>query len=125
MEKYAHDGKFQLIGNKMSMTDFTTFEYAATTIGRSDKSSQEDRTTLGTIRRYGIVAEAIIMMGGLAGELKSGGIKIGSANTPVVDDDEEGSVDVQVNVNEVKRYIKLTKDSLEDIYNVVKPILNL
>ena len=37
---------------------------------------------IGTIRRYGIVADAIIMIGGLSGELKSGGVKIGgNSNT--------------------------------------------
>ena len=42
------------------------------------------------------------------------------------DDDSENETDkkLTVNITEVKKYIKLSKDSLEDIYTIVKPILN-
>lgn len=42
------------------------------------------------------------------------------------DDDIENETDkkLTVNISEVKKYIKLSKDSLEDIYTIVKPILN-
>ena len=71
------------------------------------------------------------MAGGLAAELRSGGIKVagggGPANgAPIDEDAEEDDVDEvkKVNAKEVKRYIKLSKDSLSDVYRIVGPILN-
>ena len=113
----------------MTGNNFKNLENAATIMVRSEALSQEDKTTLGTIRRYGIVADALIMLGGLAGELKSGGIKTtyggGEINKDLDDDDETDTKDeTKLNTSEVKKYLKLSKDSLQDIYNVVKPVLN-
>lgn len=127
MEADASAGDFQAVGDKLSAKNFKGLENAATIMVRSDALTADEKTTLGTIRRYGIVADALIMLGGLAGELKSGGIKINyGGDSPIQTsiEDEEAEEETSLNVAEVKRYIKLSKDSLQDIYNVVKPILN-
>ena len=82
--------------------------------------------TLGTIKRYGVVADAIIMLGGLIGELKAGGYVIGNNNTGGIvdsenDDDESGSL--AVNADEARRYLKLFKESLSDICRIANTLL--
>lgn len=127
MESDASAGDYQAVADKLSAKNFKALENAATVMVRSDALTSDEKTTLGTIRRYGIVADALIMLGGLAGELKSGGMKITyGGDSPIqksIEDDETEEAS-SLNVAEVKRYIKLSKDSLQDIYNVVKPILN-
>ena len=127
METDATAGDYQAVADKLSAKNFKALENAATVMVRSDALTSDEKTTLGTIRRYGIVADALIMLGGLAGELKSGGIKVTyGGESPIqkgIEDDEAEEETTTLNVAEVKRYIKLSKDSLQDIFNVVKPIL--
>ena len=78
------------------------------------------------IGRYGLVADAIIMIGGLTSELRAGGIYVGSSSSNVngIEDDEDNEDDDSkanktINYNEVKKYIKLSRDSLADIYKII------
>ena len=84
---------------------------------------------MGTIKRYGIVADALIMLGGLTAELRSGGVKSVGNGKPVdklsasIDEEEEEEEDgkdddKRVNASEVKRYLKLSKDAISDICKI-------
>jgi len=83
---------------------------------------------LGTIKRYGIVADALIMQGGLIAELRSGGINIpGELKNDIVsfdEDQDDSSDDVAkvVNASEVKKYLKLLKDSIADICKIANSL---
>ena len=138
MDALWADKKWQAIGDILSRPEFQTFETAATTLTRSEYLNAEDRVALGTIKRYGVVADAIIMIGGLGAELKAGGVKVAGGGAPINgppieedeegdDDDDEGGAKEQgagkVNFVEVKKYIKLSRDSLADIYRIVSPVL--
>lgn len=131
MDVLADKKDFQAIGDMLSTPSFQKFESAATVLVRSDAISADDKVALGTIKRYGVVADYIIMSGGLMAELRSGGIKVagagGPANgAPIDDDDDENDSEKTKTVNEkeVKRYIKLSIDSLSDVAKIVLPILS-
>ena len=119
-------GAYQAIGDKLSTSAFTTIDVAFTTIVRSDDLTQDEKTTLGTIRRFGIVADAIIMLGGLGGELRAGGVKVGgggsSMQAGIEDVEEDSDSPVEINGSEVKRYVQLSIDALQDIYTLVKKL---
>lgn len=84
---------------------------------------------LGTIKRYGVVADAIIMIGGIGAELKAGGLQVaGTASANSIEDEgsdeeEEENAPKRVNAGEVKRYAKLAAGSLEDILRIGNPVL--
>jgi len=127
MKDDASKGAYQAIGDKLSTPAFTGIDSAFTTMVRSDDLTQDEKTTLGTIRRFGIVADAIIMLGGLAGELRAGGVKVsgGGSSIQAGIEDEEGEANdepVEINASEVKRYVQLSIDALQDIYTVVKKL---
>lgn len=131
MEEAASKQEWQVIGDLLSTKPYMKFEDAATTLVRSDAVSAEDKQSLGTIKRYGLVADAIIMLGGLGAELKGAGIKVAGVEFQGIPDngDEEEEVEEEVkkprvNGGEVRRFIKLSKDALGDIYRIVAPILN-
>lgn len=132
MEKLASGGEYQKVADVYSTPTFSTLETAAGVLVRSEALSPDDKVTLGTIKRYGVVADALIMLGGLGSELRAGGIQVaggGGLQEAITedssdDDDENTSSDAPtVNGGEVKRYLKLSKDALGDIYKIVKPIL--
>ena len=131
MDALADKGDYQAIGDLLSSSSFQSFSDDATILTRSDLISAEDKVALGTIKRYGVVADYIIMAGGLAAELRAAGVKVagggGPANGAPIDEDaeEDGEDEVKkINAKEVKRYIKLSKDSLYDVYRIVGPILS-
>ena len=131
MDALADKGDYQAIGDLLSSSVFQSFSDDATILTRSDLISAEDKVALGTIKRYGVVADYIIMAGGLGAELRKAGIKVagggGPANGAPIDEDaeedEEEDEVKKVNAKEVKRYIKLSKDSLGDVFRIVGPIL--
>lgn len=131
MEEAAAKQEWQVIGDLLSTKPYMKFEEAATTLVRSDSVSAEDKQSLGTIKRYGLVADAIIMLGGLGAELKAAGVKVAGVEFQGIpdggdedDDEDEGEVKKpRVNGGEVRRFIKLSKDALGDIYRIVAPIL--
>lgn len=133
MEKAAKNGDYETVGKLMASNDFQNFENAATILVRSDQLTADEKVSLGTIKRYGVVADAIIMLGGINGELKAGGINYGPTTTTTLqksieddsdDDSEVDTSDVKVNPTELKKYISLSKGSFADIYKIVQPILS-
>ena len=84
--------------------------------------------------RYGVVADAIIMLGGLAEALRAGGVEVGAKGggykdqAAIIDEDEfEDSEDDEKKVvdgAEIKKYLKLSRGSLEDINRMTEPILS-
>jgi hypothetical protein len=132
MDSLVEKKDFQAIGDLLSTPAFQKFESAATVLVRSEALSADDKVALGTIKRYGVVADYIIMSGGLMAELRKGGVKVagagGPANgAPIEDEGEEEEEDEdskKVDASEVKRYIKLSVDSLSDVAKIVLPILS-
>ncbi|CAM9868868.1 unnamed protein product, partial [Choristocarpus tenellus] len=72
----------------------TGLEKAFVDLVTSNVLTSDDKVTVGTIRRYGLAADALIMMGGLMGALRD-------------EDRKEGT-----------RYLKLLKDSLDDVISI-------
>ena len=131
MEVAASKQEWQVIGDLISTKPYMKFEDAATALVRSDSISAEDKQSLGTIKRYGLVADAIIMLGGIGAELKAAGIKVAGVEFQGIpdggdeDDEEEDGEPKKPRVNggEVRRFIKLSRDALGDIYRIVQPIM--
>jgi hypothetical protein len=126
-ETYAKSKEWQKIGDILSTPPFLNLESNANIIVRSEGLSAEDKKTLGTIKRYGTVADAIIMVGGLSGELKAGGVKMkegGKLQEGIEDDGaEEEDEEKTINEQEVDKYIKLAKGSLNDVLSIAKKLL--
>jgi rubrerythrin len=129
MASLASEKKYTEIAALFDTTPFKKFEDACSVLTRSDQLSQEDRKSLGTIKRYGVVADAIIMLGGIKGELKQGNVKVsgtGGGLQKAIEDDEEDDEDedktIKVNYPEIQRFIKLSYDSIADIYRIVSQI---
>jgi len=130
MEKLGAKGDWESVAAILSTKPFLRFDQTANVLVRSDSISAEDKVALGTIKRYGVVADAIIMMGGLGAVLRAGGVK-GMAAAPsgyadqkaIVDDeadlDSDDDSPKQVNAAEAIKYIKLFKGSLADINRIV------
>lgn len=123
----ASKSEYQKIGDILSDKPFSNFDALMNILVRSQELSAEDKISLGTIKRYGVVADAIIMIGGLQGALKAGGIQISkqSGLQEEIEDDEDDDISTKVvDVAEVTKYIKLSQNSLNDIYKIVKRILD-
>ena len=152
IDTLAKEGNYDDIGKILATSDFQSIESASTVLVRSDALSADEKVTLedtssscvffhrielnlqvalGTIKRYGLVADALIMLGGLSAELKAGGIDY-TPKTPTLqqsieddEDDTSGSDETKsINGAEVRKYIGLSKGSLQDIFKIVQPILN-
>ena len=128
MEKLAKSAEWGKIAELLSSKIYTTLDQSYSVLVRSDLISSEDKVSLGTIKRYGVVADAIIMQGGLAAELRSGGLQVGGEQSKndieIEDDDEDEKSQKTVNPAEVKKYIKLFQGSLQDICRIGEPILS-
>ena len=128
MQKLAESSDWKGIVEILNSKSFTGLENAFTILVRSDAVSSEDKVSLGTIKRYGIVADALIMTGGLQAELRKGGYIIGSGESrleePISDEEEDDSQKPALDPDEVKKYIQLSKDSLSDICRIAVPILS-
>ena len=126
-DKLVEKKEFETIAEKLSSKPFQTFSDSCQTLVRSEVVSAEDKVALGTIKRYGVVADAIIMIGGIGAELKAGGYNVAGGDpkqTIEYDGDSEDGEKPEVNVSEVKRYTKLASGSLQDILRIGSPILN-
>ena len=113
METLSRESNFDAIGKIVANPDFLNFENAATLLVRSDLLTSDEKVSfiilcrqlfdyqlcrdlfqvaLGTIKRYGLVADALIMLGGLSAELKAGGIdympKTAALQASIEDEDE-------------------------------------
>jgi len=131
MSVLASEKKYNEISALFDTKPFLQFENACTLLTRSEQLSAEDRKALGTIKRYGVVADAIIMLGGIKGELKSGNVKVTDSGTSLQkaieddeddEDDEEDKTTIKVNYPEIQRFIKLSYDSIADIYRIASQV---
>ena len=72
----------------------------------------------------GLIADAIIMLGGVLTELRSGGIEVaggGGIGDAIVEEEEEGASPT-VNGGEVRRFLRLAKGSLEEIDRIASTL---
>ena len=132
LDALAAKSDWEAMGKLLSDPLFVQFDKTAGVLTRSDALSAEDKIALGTIKRYGITADVIIMIGGLGGVLRAGGVKSmavatgGYADQKAIEEDngdddeggEEGST--EVNAEEARKYAKLVKGSVNDILRIVK-----
>jgi hypothetical protein len=128
VESLADNKDADTIVKVLSDPSFQKFDQYCLTLTRSDAITPEDKVALGTIKRYGVVADAIIMIGGLGAEMEAGGYKIAgkvatqdSIEDEAADDDDELKV---INWPEVKRYCMLASSSVRDILRIGNPLLN-
>ena len=127
MDKLAAAKDYAGIAKLLNEKQFQELEPAFTTLVRSDAISSEDKVSLGTIKRYGTVADALIMLGGLSSELRAGGFEVAGEKPKLeqaIEDDEEPDENKSLDPAEVKKYIKLSRDSLNDICRIGLPVLN-
>jgi hypothetical protein len=131
IEKAGTD--YEKMGKILGEKCFTQFADNAYVLTRSAALTPEDKVALGTIKRYGVVADAIIMVGGLAEALRAGGIEVAgggggySDQAPIIDDSGDDDVDeeeLKVNPAEVKKYIKLSRGAFQDIDRITSAILS-
>jgi hypothetical protein len=132
MESMATSKEWTKIGKLLGDKCFTSFSDTAYILTKSDVITAEDKVALGTIKRYGVVADAIIMMGGLAEALRAGGIEVAgggggySDQAPIIDEEERDNDEPkEVDAQEVMKFIKLSKGSLEDINRISSPLLKM
>lgn len=140
MEVLAEKGEWESVGSLIEDKIFSDFDKTASVLVRSDKITAEDKTALGTIKRYGLVADAIIMIGGLKAVLKAGGVKAvkaeagGYADQKAIeetdgdDDDDEEEEDTagkgkSVDRAEAFKFIKLVKGAIEDVNKITQALL--
>lgn len=128
MEALADQGKYDDIAELLATIDFGCFD----TVVRSTVLSPDDKIALGTIKRYGYIADAIIMVGGISEALKAGGVKVKSTGVSLQksieedseEEEEEGSTpQLTVDKAELKKYVRLALGSFKDIDKIVAPIL--
>ena len=131
MSVLASEKKYNEISALFDTKPFKEFENSCQILTRSEQLSADDRKSLGTIKRYGVVADAIIMLGGIKGELKSGNVKVTDSGTSLQkaieddeddEDDEEDKTTIKVNYPEIQRFIKLSYDSIADIYRIASQV---
>ena len=125
----ADKSDWEAMGKLLSDPLFVQFDKTAGVLVRSDELTADDKVALGTIKRYGITADVIIMIGGLGGVLRAGRVKSMSAATggyadqkAIEDDNEEEDEgeEGEVNAEEARKYAKLVKGSVNDVLRIVK-----
>ena len=128
MDKAGTD--YEAIAKMLGEKCFTQFSDNAFILTKSAALTPDDKIALGTIKRYGLVADAIIMVGGLSEALRAGGIKVEGGGGGYKDqaaieeeDEEEDDSPKKVDAKEVKKYIALSKGAFEDISKITNPIL--
>jgi hypothetical protein len=121
MQAAGVKGDWQAVGEGLQRKEFKNFENSATVLVRCEKLSAEDKTTLGTIRRFGIIADFLITLGGLEGELKTGGILASDEDAGIVDEGADG--EVNVNRGEALKFLRLAIGSLQDIDRISETLL--
>lgn len=127
-EGIAKQKDWQKLGDLLSTKPFQEFSNNANVFVRSEALTPDEKKTLGTIKRYGTVADAIIMIGGLINELKIGGISVVEGSKfqeSIVDEEYDADSDVpkEVNEEEVVKYIKLAKGSINDVMSIAGKFL--
>lgn len=123
---------YEAIGKILGEDCFLKFSENAFILTKSSALTPDDKVALGTIKRYGLVADAIIMIGGLSEALRAGGIEVAGggggyadqAAIEVDDDAADEDAEKKVDSKEVKKYIQLVRGAFEDINKITAPILN-
>lgn len=105
------------VASVLASKPFVELEATFLTLVRSNLTA-EDKVALGTIKRFGLTADALITLGGLASELRSGGVPVGDggggSSDAIEEEGEEGAAE-GVNGPEARRYLQLARNALEDI----------
>ncbi|CAM9871427.1 unnamed protein product, partial [Discosporangium mesarthrocarpum] len=91
LEKLIEANAFEEAAVVLEKDPASGLEKAFVDLVVSNVLTSDDKVAVGTIRRYGLAADALIMKGGLAAALRD-------------EDEKEG-----------QRYLKLFKDSLDDV----------
>lgn len=81
---------------------------------------------LGTIKRFGLTADALITLGGLGAELRAGGFAVEGGDGGgggFGDDGEEEEGLGGVNGPEARRFLRLARAALEDIDAISSTLL--
>lgn len=111
----------KILGSKQFMGLESTF----LTLVRSSDLTAEDKVSLGTIKRFGLTADALITLGGLGSELRTGGVTVagdsGGMDLGQEEDEEEGVGGV--NGPEARRFLRLARNALEDIDAITSTLL--
>ncbi|GAB5037648.1 Hypothetical protein NocV09_09400100 [Nannochloropsis oceanica] len=122
MQVAASKADWETVKTLLSRPEFKNFDSTATTLVRSDLLTAEDKTSLGTIRRFGLTADYIIMIGGLETELRVGGV-LPPLKDAIEDlEDEEGN-GKSVNRGEAVKFVKLARGSLQEIDRISSSVL--
>lgn len=112
----------KILGSKQFMGLESTF----LTLVRSSDLTAEDKVSLGTIKRFGLTADALITLGGLGSELRTGGVAVAGDSGGVdlgQEEDEEGGGGV--NGPEARRFLRLARNALEDIDSITSTLLEV
>lgn len=124
MQKAAANADWQTVKTLLEKKEFKNFENTATTLVRCDCLTAEDKTSLGTIRRFGLTADFIITLGGLEGELRSGGVLPPIKGMIVEEsDDEEGDGEKNVNRGEALKFARLARAAMQEIDKITSQVL--
>lgn len=122
MQIAATKADWETVKTLLNRPEFKNFDNTATTLVRSDLLTAEDKTSLGTIRRFGLTADYIIMIGGLETELRAGGV-LPPLKDAIEDlEDDEGN-EKSVNRGEAVKFVKLARGSLQEIDRISSTVL--
>lgn len=122
MQVAAAKADWETVKTLLQKPEFKNFENTATTLVRSDLLTAEDKTSLGTIRRFGLTADYIIMIGGLETELRAGGV-LPPLKDAIEDEEDEEGVEKSVNRGEAVKFVKLARGSLQEIDRISSTVL--
>lgn len=121
LQKYFNTQVAKTLGSK----PFQELESTFLTLVRSNLTA-EDKVALGTIKRFGLTADALITLGGLGSELRAGGVAVeggGGGGGLGVGDDEGEEKPEGVNGPEARRYLRLARNAMEDIDVIASALL--
>lgn len=121
MQDAASKAEWETVKDLLERLEFKNFENTATTLVRSDLLTAEDKTSLGTIRRFGLTADFIITLGGLESELRAGGV-LPPLKGAIVEEDDEGG-EKGVNRREALKFVKLARGALQEIDRITSSVL--
>ena len=122
MQVAAAKADWETVKMLLQRPEFKNFDNTATTLVRSDLLTAEDKTSLGTIRRFGLTADYIIMIGGVETELRAGGVLPPLKGAIEDEEDEEGN-EKSVNRGEAVKFVKLARGSLQEIDRISSTVL--
>jgi hypothetical protein len=121
------------VASTLGSEPFVKLEGTFLTLVRSGGLTAEDKVALGTIKRFGLTADALITLGGLESELRAGGVPVpkagggsgggGGGAVGIGDEDEDEEGVGGVNGPEARRFLRLARSALEDIDSIASALL--